>query len=278
MDHGPGAIAPLLTTCTRSGAEAGYHAGVCVIDGVLHWSVEGGCEVCGAGEVACGRGAVPGHVSAALIAAHGEVVLCAEPLPGTAAARAFKTVREVFGVPLAEVRGRLRALAAEGERGTEPETALLAARLREGGFAVTLEAGEPPTGEKRFVPTSPGRSWPANPAAHGRPVLAAAPARVGRGRGREVPLVPGSLPEESREPLADYLAAGRVLVVAAGPAPDPLAEGPYEYVRVGRATDGTWAWDLAWEQWVRRRGCAPPEEFVRHVEARGFVPPPGTNG
>ncbi|WP_431949133.1 hypothetical protein [Actinacidiphila sp. bgisy167] len=93
-----------------------------------------------------------------------------------------------------------------------------------------------------------------------------------------MPLVPGSLPEESREPLADCLAAGRVLVAAAGPAPDPLAEGPYAYVRPGRATDGFWTWDLAWERWVRRRGCAPPEEFVRHVEARRFVPPPGTNG
>ncbi|WP_405770075.1 hypothetical protein OG539_35960 [Actinacidiphila glaucinigra] len=152
-------------------------------------------------------------------------MLRAEPLPATAGARAFKTVRELFGVPLAEVRGRLRALAAEGERGTGPETALLAARLREGGFAVTLEAGQPPTGEKRFVPTAPGRRRPANPAARGRPVLTAAAARVGRGRGREVRLVPGSLPEELREPLADYLAAGRILVIAASRAPDPPAEG-----------------------------------------------------
>ncbi|MFI8183437.1 hypothetical protein OG539_35955 [Actinacidiphila glaucinigra] len=65
MDHGPGVIAPLFTTCTRCGAEAGHHAGVCVIDGVLHWSVEGGCETCGAGEVGCGRGEVPEYVSAA---------------------------------------------------------------------------------------------------------------------------------------------------------------------------------------------------------------------
>ncbi len=128
------------------------------------------------------------------------------------------------------------------------------------------------------MPTAPGHRWPANPAAHGHPVYAAAPARVGRGRGRQVRLVPGSLPEELREPLADYLAGGRILVIAVSHAPDPLAEGPYEYVRPGRATDGTWTWDLAWEQGVRRRGCAPPEEFVRHVEARGFVPPPGTTG
>lgn len=278
MDHGPGAIAPLFRTCTRCGAEAGYHAGVCVIDGVAHWSVEGACEACGSAEVECGRDEVPEYVSAALAAAHGEVVLRAEPLPGAAGARALKTVREVFGVPLAEARGRLRALAGEGERGTEPETALLAARLRERGFAVTLEAGEPPTGEGRFVPTAPGRRWPANPAAQGHPVRTAAPARVGRGRGRQVLLVPGSLPGELREPLADYLAGGRILVMAVSPAPDPLSEGPYEYVRLGRATDGTWTWDLAWEQWVRRRGCAPPEEFVRHVRARGFVPPPDTTG
>ncbi|MFF7209022.1 hypothetical protein ACFZAU_00630 [Streptomyces sp. NPDC008238] len=148
MDHGPGAIAPLFKTCTGCGAEAGHHAGVIVIDGALHWSVEGACEACGSDEVECGRGEVPEHVSAALIAAHGPVVLRAEPLPGAAGARALKTLREVFGLPLAEVRGRLRALAAEGERGTGPETALLAARLRAVGFAVTLEAGEP-TGEER---------------------------------------------------------------------------------------------------------------------------------
>lgn len=164
MDHGPGAIAPLFRICTGCGAEAGYDAGVCVIDGALHWSVEGVCGACGSGGVECGRDEVPEYVSAALIAAHGEVVLRAEPLPGAAGARALKTVREVFGVPLAEVRGRLRALAGEGERGTGPQMALLAARLTEGGFAVTLEAGEPPAGVQRVVHTAPGRRRPADPA------------------------------------------------------------------------------------------------------------------
>jgi hypothetical protein len=277
MDHGPGSIAPLHRTCSRCGTEAAYHAGVIAIDGVLHWSVGGTCPACGDGREECGRHVLPEHVRAALIAAHGEVVR-AEPLPGSAGAPALKTVREVFGVPLSEVRGRLRALAEDGERGTAQEMALLAGRLREGGFAVTRQVGEPVPRDERVVPAAPGHRRPANPAALGRPVLTAAPARVGRGRGRRMELVPGSLAEELREPLADYLAGGRILVIAVSWAPDPLARGPYEWVRPGRATDGTWTWDLVWEQWVRERGCAPPDEFVRHVRARGFVPPPDPTG
>ncbi|MEU4096733.1 hypothetical protein [Streptomyces sp. NPDC026673] len=278
MDHGPASIAPMFRICSRCGAEAGYLAGEIAVDGVLHWSVGGACAACGNADEGGGRDAAPEHVRAALIAAHGEVVLRAEPLPGNAGARALMSVRKLFGVPLAEARGRLRALAEDGERGTAVEAALLAARLGEGGFAVTLETCGPPAREERRVPGVPGRRWPANPAAQGQRVLVAAPVRAGRGRGRRVELVPGSLPEELREPLADYLAGGRILVISGSGGPDPLAQGPYELVRFGRVTDGTWTWDLAWEQWVRRRGCAPPGEFVRHVRARGFVPPPGPTG
>lgn len=293
MTHGPGSIAPLYRTCLRCGAEARYEAGGIVIDGVVHWSVEGACAACGDGSAECGHGEVPWYVREALIATHGEVLLRAEPRPGGAWAAGLKAVRELFGVPLSEVRSRLRALAEDGVKGTEPESRLPAARLEDAGFTVPLRIPEPPARNDR-LPAHPGvdghTRWPANAAAQGRPVITRAPFRAGEAEVLgmfegsemtdlpEVELVPGSLPEELRDPLARYLAGGSVVVIAAGCAADPLAQDPYDKVQPGMATDGTWTWDLPWEHWVRVHGCAPPAEFVGHAQARGFAPPPAVTG
>ncbi|MEU6344588.1 hypothetical protein ABZ883_26985 [Streptomyces sp. NPDC046977] len=293
MTHRPAWIAPLYRTCPRCGAEARYEAGAIVIDGVVHWSVDGGCAACGDMATECGRGEVPGHVREALIAAHGEAVLRAEPRPGGSRAAALKTVRELFGVPLPEVRSRLRALEEGGVKGTEVESRLLAARLEDAGFSVSLRVPEPPARSDRLPPNPAADGyarWPANAAAQGRPVITRAPFRAGEAEavalleaaeGPDLPqveLVPGSLAEELRDPLARFLAGGSVVVIAVGFAWDPLASDPYDTVRPGLATDGTWTWDLAWEHWVRVHGCAPPAEFTEYARARGFVPPPDETG
>ncbi|MFF3562786.1 hypothetical protein ACFYXS_22360 [Streptomyces sp. NPDC002574] len=290
MAHGPGSIAPLYRTCPGCGGEARYASGAIVIDGVLHWSVEGGCAACGDRSAECGSGEIPWYVRDALIAAHGEAVLRAEPRPGGAGAAALKTVRELFGVPLSEVRSRLRVLAGDGVKGSEVELSLLAACLEDAGFSASLRVAEPAVRKDRDEPDELGSwdaRWPANPAAQGRPVFARAPfpadgaelAEAGEiPDAPEVELVPGSLAGELRDPLARYLAGGSVVVIAVGWAPDPLAQDPHDTIRPGLATDGRWTWDLAWEHWVGVHGCAPPAEFVSYVAARGFAPPPAVTG
>ncbi|MDX3071558.1 hypothetical protein PV364_04060 [Streptomyces sp. MI02-7b] len=153
-----------------------------------------------------------------------------------------------------------------------------------------MRVAEPLARKRRDAPDEHRRfdaRRPANPAAQGRPAFARAPFRASGAEveeageipdAPEVELVPGSLAEELRAPLAVHLAGGSVVVIAAGVAPDPLAQDPYDHVPVDLATDGTWTWDLAWRHWVHEHGCAPPAEFVAHARARGFAPPPAVTG
>lgn len=274
MAHGPASIAPLYRTCPGCGVEARFETGEIAINGVLHWSVGGSCSACGSRSEECGRHEAPWYVREALIAAHGEAVLRAEPRPGGAGAAALKTVRELFGVPLSEVHTRLRDLAGDGVKGTEVELRMLAARLEAAGFSVSVQIPEPPARNGRVPGNAGGKGyarWPANPAAQGRPVLVRAPFRAGEAEVLD-------MFETTGLPMARYLAGGSLIVIAVSWAPDPLAQDPYDMVRPGLATDGTWTWDLAWEHWVRVHGCAPPAEFVAHAQARGFVPAPAATG
>lgn len=76
----------------------------------------------------------------------------------------------------------------------------------------------------------------------------------------------------NRGAVAAYLGACGVLAVDECADVDALSPDSGEPVPVGIATDGTFAWPLHLEYYVRRYGVKLPDEFLAHVQALGFWP------
>ncbi|MET8449797.1 hypothetical protein [Streptomyces sp. NPDC005209] len=118
--------------CADCGAVARWH-GVHVLldDDTLRWDTEVACPECGAAMVVCGR-RIPGEVRERMLAAQGRAVLRlgASPVDRGAVLRAL---RKTLGLGLAEVKGVLEQVLGGEYGGTQPETELLARRLRAAG-------------------------------------------------------------------------------------------------------------------------------------------------
>jgi hypothetical protein len=81
-------------------------------------------------------------------------------------------------------------------------------------------------------------------------------------------------PAEDESQIINYLRSGVMFIVSPGMVKDVLcAEGPVIGTPSIR-TDGAWAWrdDLA--HYVERYHVQLPSDFLSHVEARNFTPPP----
>ena len=89
----------------------------------------------------------------------------------------------------------------------------------------------------------------------------------------EVDVQPGTLSEEDVAPLYEYLESAEGLVLSPGMIQDPFSDNENMRVRIGIMTDGEWVWELAWADYVWQHRVAPPNEFIEHARARGFVPP-----
>ena len=81
----------------------------------------------------------------------------------------------------------------------------------------------------------------------------------------------GQLEESLRDPVAQYLGGGQVLM-SAGNVVDPLDEKKGLVVPFGFSTDGEWSWPSYWAYFVREYGVSVPEDFLNHVKSHAFTP------
>jgi hypothetical protein len=80
----------------------------------------------------------------------------------------------------------------------------------------------------------------------------------------------GTLDEEDKLKLVEYLVGGFPLEGTSARTPDLLDPQAPAQVPSGWRTDGTWIWQAALSYYVNKYGVAPESQFLEHVRERDF--------
>lgn len=80
--------------------------------------------------------------------------------------------------------------------------------------------------------------------------------------------------EDERVRVAEFLAAGRVVLHATGREPDRVEPARGAAVPMSVRTDGAWVWSDAVAYYARTHGIAPEPDFYAHIQGHGYRCPP----
>lgn len=254
--------APFTTDCARcrSSIEATVTE---AFDGTARWwDLEASCAVCGNTWTDCGYKLSPQGFRDAILAANGPTVLRLEA-DSASTASVMRVLRLAESLSLAEARAKADELRVAGAQGTLVEMEVLAGLFRTSGAVVRVlpGRGDKPIGHALTVQGIGTRE-------------VAAPNRIGQSRWQPFDAVPNSLSDSDAERLLGYLRSAGAVLLAPGTIPDPFGYGhPGKQIPIGLMTDGDWIWSLEWEYYVERYRVALPDEFMKHIETRGWNPP-----
>jgi hypothetical protein len=77
---------------------------------------------------------------------------------------------------------------------------------------------------------------------------------------------------ERRDRMVRYLNSGRMVLRAAGRAPDPTTGDPEPRLPLSFRTDGVWVWSDAVAYYLADRGIAPELDFLCHLDEQAYLP------
>ncbi|WP_133734013.1 hypothetical protein [Nocardia ignorata] len=240
--------------CDQCGAEALSVVSETVHAGTFGWAIEGSCSECEHIRHASGEG-ISAEVRAAIIADNGPSglrIVDRDPSVGAM----MRVIRSRESLPLHELRAAAEDLVANGRAGTLAEMSLLRELLEDQGvraevvFATPRRSGRTISLVKRVVYLVP-------------------PKRLSDPDTRTA-LVPHRLAEAEAELLAGYLESATVLAIAASRVPDRLTGRLL--LPLGVMTDGEWAWNLDWADYVRAYRVDPSQQFRDHARSRNYAP------